>query len=686
MLAENIRSIFAIGLIGAATLGAAQAPVGGHVIANNTPKFAAHAVDLGAVSASTSMEVSLWLNVHNRSELDSLAESLYDPTSPKFRQWLTHSQLVAQFAPTAAEAQTVAGFLASQGLTNITVGPDNFLVSAHGTAATVQNAFHVSLHQYQVGGKVYRGNTSDPMITGAAGALVSAVYGLDNLEFTHPVAQAGMSKQQTTTGSGPTSGGGVKSLAAGSGPGITAAATFVSTCFTGTTSESYVDSVDGITATFSGNGYTKSTLGCGYTPAEIRAAYNLNPLYKEGLDGTGQTIVIIDWCGSPTIRSDANAFSARYGLPPLTKSNFLITEYPTPSTCAATDVEINIDVEWAHAIAPGATINLLVPPSALFTDIDNAMLYAAVNQLGSVISGSYGSEEFYTPSTILITENLISEVAAVMGESANFSSGDSGDFTLDDPTDYPASVSAPADSPYATAVGGISLALNADNSIKWQTGWGNNQTLLIDAGSISDPPFNFGFVGGSGGGPSAFFAKPAYQHKLPGKYRQLPDISWLADPYTGGVIAISEAGISPSLIYEVYGGTSLACPMFSALWAIANQNAGFPLGQAAPYLYSLPAGAITDVLPINSSTNVTAKVTDSLGTTTYTAAQVAAPLEGVTQFYSVLWDIPLNQDTTVALTFGTDSGLTITKGWDNVTGMGTPNGSAFINAVAAYAP
>ncbi len=96
----------------------------------------------------------------------------------------------------------------------------------------------------------------------------------------------------------------------------------------------------------------------------IQAAYNLT-VYAEGFDGTGQTIGIIDWCGSPTIQNDANAFSAQFGLPALTSSNFAITYIPSPSTCdAPIRVEINIDVEWAHAVAPGANINLIVPPSA----------------------------------------------------------------------------------------------------------------------------------------------------------------------------------------------------------------------------------------------------------------------------------------------------------------------------------
>jgi subtilase family serine protease len=222
------------------------------------------------------------------------------------------------------------------------------------------------------------------------------------------------------------------------------------------------------------------------------------------------------------------------------------------------------------------------------------------------------------------------------------------------------------------------LALNSNNTIKWQSGWGTNETILLDEGTIFDPPINEGLYGGSGGGPSAFFKKPWFQSGLPGKYRQLPDVSWLADPFTGGIIAITEPGVSPPLLYEVYGGTSLACPMFSALWAIANQEAGYPLGQAASYVYFMPASTIFDIVPVNSATNVTGTIVDSLfGTSTYTADELAAPLENTTKFYSVLWDYPLYQDTTFLITFGTDTGLTTAKGWDNVTGVGTPNGKAF---------
>ncbi|MBV9223753.1 MAG: hypothetical protein JOY85_06980, partial [Acidobacteriaceae bacterium] len=251
-------------------------------------------------------------------------------------------------------------------------------------------------------------------------------------------------------------------------------------------------------------------------------------------------------------------------------------------------------------------------------------------------------------------------------------------YTADNPATNPPTVSAPADSPYATAVGGVTLALNSDNTIAWQTGWGNNENSLVSSSIIYNPPIGF-FRGGSGGGPSAVYSKPAFQNSLPGTRRLLPDIAWLADPFTGGVIAITEPGIYPT-VWEAIGGTSLAAPMFSALWAIANQEAGVPLGQAARSLYSMPAGTITDVLPVGSSTNVTGSVTDLIfGTRVFSAAFLAAPLEGTTTYYSALWDYPLYQNRTYLLTFGTDTGLQTAPGWDNVTGLGTPNGHAFAN-------
>ena len=631
------------------------------VIPNNTPSFVATAKNLGPPNSAEVIDISVWLNLRNRSEMNSVVENLYDRNSASYRQWLKLPDVVAKFAPTAQEAATVGEFLSSHNLAVVKVDPDNFVVRAQGTIANVEKAFQVQIGTFEVNGQVYRANTADPSIEGPAAALILAVGGLDNLVYTHPLTQRVALNRPSAATSAPPSNG---------------AASIDDVCFPGTTTETYNTSGTYPIATHKGNGYNSSTTGCGYTPAQIQAAYNLTGLYGEGFDGTGQTIVIIDWCGSPTIKGDANAFATKFGLPPLTASNFHILNSGTVPTCAAPDPEINIDVEWSHAIAPGANIDLVVPPSASFQDVDNAELYAIENNLGNVISGSYGSEELYTPTSVLGVESSINEIAALMGISANFATGDYGDYTFD--VGLPASVNAPADSPYATGVGGVSLVLNTNDTIAWQAGWGTNETLLNDEGTIFDPPLNLGFTFGAGGGPSAVFSKPSFQSSLPGTYRRLPDIAWLADPFTGGVIAISEPFVSPALEWTVYGGTSLATPMFSALWAIANQEAGAPLGQAAQYLYSMPAGTITDVVPVTSTTNVTASVRESSTVTDhYTAAEVAAPLETSTKFVSALWNYPDTEDTVYVLTFGTDSGLKTAPGWDDVTGLGTPNGQAF---------
>ena len=679
----------------------------GGFVAHNTPPYVKTAKNLGTENPSKTIEVSAWLNPHNRSQMDVLARQLYDRTSPNYRHFLTRSQIAARFAPSADEAKTVREFLEGHNLKVVRVGPNNSFVRARGTVGDVESAFHVVLNNYQVRGKVIRANDRDPYIDGAAAPLVRGVEGLDTGEYEHPLMA------RTTLP-------GQKYGAARFGTANTVApddAFFTTNCFNGTETDVFSNNNNGSLpiATYKGNVLNLQSLtsaGCAYTPPPIQTAYNLTGLYAEGYNGKGQTIGIIDWCGSLTIQSDANAFSATFGLPALTSSNFAITYIPTPSLCESADqVEINIDVEWAHAVAPGANINLIVPPSATFLDVDDAEFTAVTYGLANVISGSYGSPESETPESILDTENLISEIGAISGISTNFSSGDSGDFSFDF---IPATVSAPADSPWATAVGGITLALNPDNSIAWQAGWGNNETLLAEEGFVADPPSNeaFGFIGGSGGGPSncasqsvntttgavtclAGFPKPSYQSKLPGKYRQLPDVSWLADPYTGVAILISVPGNVPERVWQVWGGTSVAAPMFSALWAIANQEAGAPLGQAAPYMYSLPAGAVYDIVPVGSKTNVRGSILDTSGATAYSADAIMGG-EGPGTFVSALWDYAFLEDTALVISFGTDctqapglgfitqcnapTALHTKVGWDNVTGVGSPNAKAFADS------
>jgi subtilase family serine protease len=506
---------------------------------------------------------------------------------------------------------------------------------------------------------------------------VQAVSGLDGGGFEHPLDLRPASLSPTP----------LRPENLGRAASAAEAAFFQSVCFTGPATENHTTHGTYPKATYKGNGYYSPTPGCGYSPSNIYGAYNLNGLYAEGCNGAGQTIVIVDWCGSPTIRQDANVFSERFGLPALTASNFNIINVGGPSACSGVDMEINLDVEWSHAIAPGAKIDLVVPPTANFEDVDEAVYYAANYGLGNVISGSYASPEFFVSQAELSKENLISEIAAVSGVATNFASGDSATYLTDH---IPLTVSVPADLPYATGVGGVSLALNSDNSIAFQTGWESQVSVLVDAGVIYDPPrpLNFyGFDGGAGGGPSAFFAKPSFQKGVPGKYRQVPDVSWLADPFTGGVVLISEPTQLPEQIWYAVGGTSLSTPMFSALWAIASQKAGTALGQAAPYLYSMPSTTITDIVPYLPGHDVTAVIQDSSTVThSYNPSETLSVLEPLFgEFYSAIWDDPAAENTALTVSFGQNYYLKVGVGWDDVTGVGTPNAQAFADWFAPTA-
>src|SRR5205823_3663827 len=129
--------------------------------------------------------------------------------------------------------------------------------------------------------------------------------------------------------------------------------------------------------------------------SELQTAYGLSPLYASGLDGAGQTVVIVDAIGSPTIAADAETFSQVYGLPDLTGANFRVY-FPRgrPSTSdQGWASETSLDVEWAHSVAPGANIALVIAPTANDSDLQAAILFAIRRHLGNVISNSWGEED-----------------------------------------------------------------------------------------------------------------------------------------------------------------------------------------------------------------------------------------------------------------------------------------------------
>ncbi len=647
------------------------------------PAIAALGQHLGQESPETPLILTAWLTLHNQEELDQRVQALYTAGSPTFHQWLTPADLET-YAPTPAEVAAVLAELKAHNLTVVSVDPMNLSVRFTGKTADVENAFHTQVNRYTVHGELTREASAAPALGGKAAGLVRHVSGFNllkpKLNLTYP--------KNPRTGLAPA---GIP-VEAGRANGIY----FSSQCFFNPASVSLsglsaADGVTPVTATYTGltyganpNNTAEGTLApCGYSAAEVASFYGLDTAFGLGYTGTGETIVLIDAYQEPTVQADAATYSSINGLPALTADNFEVyTPYGANElgSTYGVDVETDLDVELAHAAAPGAKLALILGFSEDEEDIQSAILYAVTNKIGNVISVSYGYPEFYYGALASSIYSEIVEVGAAEGIAINVSSGDAGD-----DTSYggPATVEAPADSPYATAVGGTSVAYTAPGAPIFQTGWGNNLTSLAENVNgtelLFDPPAT-GFYAGSGGGISAYFAKPAYQAALPGPGRHMPDVSALADPYTGAEFVYTDAATGKQFV-SVVGGTSLAAPVFSGIWTIVDEYFGFPLGQAAPYVAATVGSFITDIVPLTGPANVSGTVTDPSGTTTYSATALAQPLFTTTEFASGLWNA--GGDNYYALTFGTDSSLNVTQGWDNVTGYGTPNIGRVLQGIGA---
>jgi subtilase family serine protease len=679
------RATLLLVLVLLGTLAFAQQPAG-RMIANHTPRFVASAKNLGPEDASKTIDVTVWLKQHNTESLQKTLKDLYTKGSPNYHHWLSPATFRAMYGPRPEEAQTVKAFLESHNLSVISVGHNSSYVRARGRIADVQKAFRVQIARFQFrDGSVHRANVANPVVDEAASSVIAAISGLSDTKYQPNSVRPVDPKTGAAYAPVP-----LRSLArraAGVNPAFSE-----THCFRGPQVQGFQTPGASLPiAVYLGNRYGSDIDDptvlppCGYGPAEIETAYKLNGLYNKGLDGTGQTVVIVDAFGSPTIQDDAALFSAIYGLPAPD-----LTVLCVPSTGCPVDQddgwagETTLDVEYVHAVAPGAKIILI--PSYNNDDLvmNDAVQYAIDNQLGTTISNSYSIPEVLGSPAELDAVNATNASGAALGISVNFSSGDNGDWNAIlgvNTVDFPGS------SLYATSVGGTSLALNADNSIMFQTGWGTHETRIANTAALGNspvvPPLVLGFIYGAGGGTSGYFAKPSFQSGLPGSARLVPDISYVADPFTGVEIIRTPVGTTePGL--EVIGGTSLSCPMFSGLWAIASQKAGGFLGQASALVYNLPAGAVADVKAKSSATNVRGAIATSSGNLVETPTALVAPLENTTHFYSALYNSPFSTRW-FTLGFGLDSSLTTGPGWDNVTGVGTPNGFGFVKAVVAAA-
>jgi subtilase family serine protease len=354
-----------------------------------------------------------------------------------------------------------------------------------------------------------------------------------------------------------------------------------------------------------------------YGPAQVRQAYGLPALYARGVTGRGATIVIVDSYGSPTIRNDLSVFDRAYGLPAPPKFQIIqpagrVPAYdPASSDMVGWAGETTLDVEWAHAVAPGANILLVETPVSEtegvhgFPQIVAAEQYVLKHRLGDVISQSFSAtEETFPAKSAIQALRGAYQLADRDHVTVLAASGDSGatDLGLDETTYYSFRVTSWPDSdPLVTAVGGTQLHFTAQGTPAAPTVWNDTNSRATNEFTDGDPGPN---PLASGGGTSIFFTRPGYQdgvRDVTGGSRGVPDISMSAacngsvdtyNSYGGG-----PAGWSPEC------GTSEATPLFAGIVALADQVAGHSLGLINPALYQLAAQGKPGIVDVTSGDN-----------------------------------------------------------------------------------
>jgi subtilase family serine protease len=389
-----------------------------------------------------------------------------------------------------------------------------------------------------------------------------------------------------------------------------------------------------------------------YGPDQMRAAYGVQPLLDRHLDGSGQTIVIIDAYGSDTLAADVANFDGVWGLPaPDLQVVAPFGIAPTdPDNAAGWSGETSLDVEWAHAIAPGAKILLVVARSNEDSDILAATQWVYDHNAGDVVSQSYGEAEQCMDPALLDQQHRLFRQMTRRGITLLASSGDAGagQYTCDG-SGYFKAVSTPASDPYVTGVGGTMLfADGVSGEYQGETTWNESET--------------FGDAVAGGGGLSVVYSRPDYQaavldgRDLSGRndrggdhghhgqqMRGVPDISYNAGVFTGVIVAWDGS-------FWLFGGTSAGSPQWAGLVAIADQLGRGRVGDINPALYQV--GTLGHVSSL---------------------------------FFHDIADGSSNSIPDVGVPGAPIDGYSATRGYDLATGLGTPIASRLVPWLAVHA-
>ena len=532
----------------------------------------AHAkFDQGAVSDAQPLDRMLLLLQRAPEQEAALRQLLDDQltlNSPKHHAWLTPQQFGAQFGPIDADLQASTSWLSAKGFHGIQVGPGRTVIEFSGTAGQVRDAFHTEIHRYVVNGAQRFANSSDPQIPAALAPVVAGVVSLHNFPKVAHSHKLGNFHRSSA-------GGVIEPLFSFAGCG-------------------------------SGSGQQCNGLG----PADLAKIYNI----PSNLNGAGQTIAVVAQTNINV--ADAQEYRAMFGLP--VNDPVIVLNGPDPGIVSTDEPEADLDVQVSGAVAPQATIKLVISETSTSVatgGVDLSALYIVDNNIAGVMSESYGSCEPGLGATGNAFYNALWEQAAAQGITVLVSSGDNGSAACDNPnsSDFAINglaVSGLASTPFNVAVGGTDFLYStaSPSSAYWnvtnagtpptesaksyipETTWSNScaagglpacTASIINSNSAS----GFDLVAASGG-PSSIYAKPAWQAGITGmpndNKRDIPDVSLFASngsndsfyiicqkDFTG---ANSCDLNSPFNAFTGVGGTSASVQAFAGIMALINQS------------------------------------------------------------------------------------------------------------------
>lgn len=610
-------------------------PDGGRTtVAGSTPAWATTSAKVADVDRSSQRHIQVALALRDPAGATALAKAVSAPGSPQHGHYLSPAQFTNRFAATQQTVDHVVSWLRAQGLRVNGVSGNRHFIDATAPVGTLEKAFgtHLSLFRTSI-----KGQTRDLAAPASAISLpislraaVTGVLGLDDSGKTiTPHHVVGVAPR----------------------PGSPAAPDDQQSC------ARYWGQINNTSVPQKYGAGDQSNMLCGYTTPQVRSIYGLGG----GATGSEQSVGIVGAFNLSTIVSDTNTAASHFGSPPLAAGQYstVLPEggfVPDPS-CGPDSWagEQALDVQTIP-VAPAAKITYYAAKNC--TGLDDALNTAVQANQVSVISNSWGSpSEAAEPTASRDQLNAIAVQAVIQGQAISFSSGDSGDNSGVTGSPVP---SWPAASPWVTAVGGTTVALDQNNKQKFATGWESAANTQNGQQWTPVPGKGGPFAGGAGGGTSTVFDQPDYQQgvvpaAVAKGHRAVPDISALADAYTGEAI-----GFTTAQGYGEYnfGGTSLASPMIAGLVADAQQAQGIGrLGFLNPAIYVLAGKpGVSDVTPHPSGI--------------WTASLVG--YGGV--------PVPTGPGSYLVDNDAKPQSLQSSAGWDAVTGVGTPS-AEFLTAL-----